>query len=155
MSKRLHCIKTGPADKSALFCDPPTGVVLVQDACSVCDQADLTTPLAPSLPIKCETQVGLSVCEKSDYELIKAAAEAGDSVLFVLDITYYELADETQPPSVSNTLYQHQSVVEVKAINGEIYWNNTTPGGINPNAFQVNALTDNVGLSQLCLYAFN
>ena len=149
--KHFHLVRR-QADKSALLVDAPTASVLVSDASSTFQQSAPPVPIGPALQLGAESQLGLVTRAAADEALIEAAA---DGVLFVLDVTFYELADATAAPSAANTLRQSQSVVSISKIDGEVRWNNATPGAFTPNAYTINAVTDNVTLSEIVLAAFN
>ena len=131
---KFQCIKRGVIDKSAIQNPAVVGTLQDVDDLPFC--------------LLCESQIGLIICNIADQDLID---EAPDGVLFELDVTSYLLADVSLGAVAGNILFEHSSKIVSHKANGEFYYNNATTGAINPNAFIVNSIVDNVGLSALAI----
>lgn len=138
--KTFHCVKRRVLDKDA---------VLIVSAPFPDAAIDLE---AAELPIKAGTQVGLFPTAAADLALIEAAA---DGVLFEVDVSFYVLKVVATGVALGNILYRVQSTIDVRKVDGHVYWNNANVGHINPNAMVVEDVTDNVSISELPLAFFN
>ena len=151
--KLFHNIK-GLVDRAALIADPPVASLLIWDAMSLYEQSAPSTVIGPAPQLKADIQLGLVIRGATDEAKLNGAA---DGLVLELDVTFFELTDPTAAATGSNIRLQHQSVVSIFKVEGELHWNNASVGPINPNAFVINAINDvqTLNFGTIYIQAFN